>query len=114
LGLAGVVINRINGNFIEHEFRFKELEEIAADKLLPIRFPERAAVQQAQGAARPIHSWPGEAAAEISQQFDALLGVVRASMQEDVTRRSRTRGKRSSNKAPKQGWFRRNKKSTED
>lgn len=114
LALAGVVINRINGNFIEHEFRFKELEEIAGEKLLPIRFPERAAVQQAQGAARPIHSWPGEAAAEISQQFDSLLTVVRASMVEDISRRARGRGKRAANQAKRQSWLRRNKKSTED
>jgi len=112
LGLAGVVINRLNGNFTEHEYRFHELEEIAGDQLLGIRLPERAAVQQAQGAARPIHSWPGEAAAELSQQFDELLAVVRTSMDVSVNRRTRNRGKKTAGRAPKQGWFRRNKKST--
>ena len=35
--------------------------------------PDRSAVQQAQGAAVPIHQWPTAGAREIAQSFDALL-----------------------------------------
>ena len=113
LALAGVVVNRLNGNFVEHEYRFNELEDIARDKLFPIYIPERAAIQQAQGAGRPIHSWPGEAAAEISSQFDQILDLIRASMTANVSKRSRKR-RSGGPKTPKASWVQRNKKSTED
>jgi hypothetical protein len=35
--------------------------------------PERTSLQQAQGAAQPVHAWPGDAAAEMAQNFDLLL-----------------------------------------
>ena len=34
---------------------------------------ERAVLQQAQGSARPIHSWPGKPAEDVAGSFDALL-----------------------------------------
>ena len=33
-------------------------------------------MQQAQGAARPLHVWPGEGAQEMALQFDELLQTV--------------------------------------
>lgn len=38
--------------------------------------PERTSMQQAQGAARPLHVWPGEGAQEMALQFDELLQTV--------------------------------------
>ncbi|MCX8513013.1 MAG: ParA family protein, partial [Chthoniobacteraceae bacterium] len=114
LSLAGVVLNRLNSNFVEHEFRQTELQDIAGDALLPFSFPERAAIQQAQGAARPIHSWPGEAAAEISSLFDDLLSHIQESLQSAPAKRTRGRNQKAKQtEKVKQGWFRRSKK-TED
>jgi len=112
LALAGVLLNRLNDSFSEHDFRQQELSQIVADALLPIRFQERAAVQQAQGAARPIHSWPGPVAAEISAKFDELLGLIEESMKEIPQKRRRGRSAaRAKTSETKQGWFRRKKKS---
>ena len=111
LALAGVVLNRLNDNFTEHEFRQQELSQIVSDALLPVFFPERAAVQQAQGAARPIHSWPGPVAAEISANFDRLLELIQESMTEEAQKRRRGRSvSRARTKDVKQGFFRRKKK----
>jgi cellulose biosynthesis protein BcsQ len=111
LALAGVVLNRLNDNFTEHEFRQQELSQIVSDALLPVFFPERAAVQQAQGAARPIHSWPGPVAAEISANFDRLLELIQSSMTEEAQKRRRGRSvAKARSKSVKQGFFRRKKK----
>ena len=110
LALAGVVLNRVNGTFTEHEYRQNELTQLVADALLPIQFPERAAIQQAQGAARAIHSWPGEAAAEISQNFDALLTTIQASLTQEAKKSKRGRSaRRATDPSVKQGFFRRSK-----
>ncbi|MEN9715467.1 MAG: hypothetical protein RJA35_934 [Actinomycetota bacterium] len=108
LALAGVVLNRVNDSFTEHEFRQQELGQIATDALLPIYFPERAAVQQAQGAARAIHSWPGPVAAAISADFDALLELIQASLSEVAQKRRRGRtARRAPKDESKQSFFRR-------
>lgn len=111
LALAGVVLNRVNASFTEHEFRQTELASIVAESLLPVSLPERAAIQQAQGAARPIHSWPGEAAAELSETFDSLLTVVQESLKETARKTKRGRsGRKAATSEVKQGFFRRKKK----
>jgi chromosome partitioning protein len=38
--------------------------------------PERTSLQQAQGAAKPLHVWPGESAQEMARYFDQLLDRV--------------------------------------
>jgi chromosome partitioning protein len=114
LALAGVVLNRLNSNFVEHEYRQGELQDIAGDALLPFAFPERAAIQQAQGAARPIHSWPGEAAAELSTMFDDLLTHIQGTLLEAPAKRTRGRNQKAKRtEQAKQGWFRRSKKTDE-
>lgn len=111
LALAGVVLNRVNTNFVEHEFRKNELTGLVDEVLLPVTFSERAAIQQAQGAARPIHSWPGESAAEVSAQFDELLSLILLSLAEQSRKRTRGRSTRKAkDTAVKQGFFRRKNK----
>jgi cellulose biosynthesis protein BcsQ len=73
LQLLGVVVNRFRPQSHEHDYRIKELKELFGEQILMPFFEERAAVQQATGAARPIHSWPAEGAAEVARGFDWLL-----------------------------------------
>jgi len=76
---VGVLVNRFQPQSQEHQFRLNELTEMFDSNLLPVRLEERAAMQQAQGAARPIHAWPGDTAADLAKQFDAVLDLVWAS-----------------------------------
>ena len=69
----GVLINRYRSKSLEHQYRVKELKELYPSLVLPMTLPERASLQQAQGAARPVHSWPSESAEEAAQVFDQVL-----------------------------------------
>ena len=73
LKLLGVVVNRLRSQSNEHDYRLRELKEMFGDQLLMPYFEERAAIQQATGAARPIHAWPAEGAPEVAKGFDWLL-----------------------------------------
>jgi hypothetical protein len=48
------------------------------DLLLSPRIPEQANWQQIQGAAHPVHHWPGESAKTPAALFDALLANLLA------------------------------------
>ena len=89
LQLLGVVVNRFRPQSHEHDYRVKELKEMFGEQLLMPYFEERAAVQQSTGAARPIHSWPAEGAAEIAKGFDWLLAGALSEMESTPERRSR-------------------------
>ena len=65
-GALGIVVNRVRARSIEQAYRLEELQSLYGPLLLTPAIPERAALQQSQGAARPIHSWPGPAAAELA------------------------------------------------
>jgi cellulose biosynthesis protein BcsQ len=69
----GVVVNRVRPRITEHDYRLAELRELFGPLVLNPPLPDRAAIQQAQGAAVPIHSWPTAGAREIASMFDALL-----------------------------------------
>lgn len=69
----GIVVNRVRSRSIEQAFRLEELQTLYGPLVLTPPVPERAALQQAQGAAQPVHAWPGAAAAELARTFDALL-----------------------------------------
>ena len=73
LKIHGVVINRFKPMSREHQFRVNELQEKYGSRLLPQRFEEKATIQQAQGAARPIHAWTGETSLEVAKAFDGIL-----------------------------------------
>ena len=61
---------------LEHQFRIKELRDMFGPLVLSPQLPERTSLQQAQGAAKPLHMWPGESAEEMSRHFDQLLERV--------------------------------------
>ncbi|MFM5905955.1 MAG: ParA family protein [Micrococcales bacterium] len=110
LGVVGIVVNRVQPNFDEHQYRLQELSEQFPDLLMTTALNDHAAVQQAQGAARAIHSWPGTAAAELSDKFDELLSNIQDDAKNRPARRSRDRhNKFSSGKAKRASWFRRTK-----
>lgn len=76
---AGVVVNRYLEGNQEHEFRLGELKEVFGNGLLQPYFEDIPQVQQAQGAGRPIHLWPGDVAQRIASSFDHVLNQVIAS-----------------------------------
>jgi cellulose biosynthesis protein BcsQ len=69
----GILINRHRPASKEQDFRVQELGEMFPELLIPAYLEERAHLQQTQGAARPIHTWPGEGAIDIAEFFTDLL-----------------------------------------
>ncbi|MFB9775152.1 ParA family protein [Brevibacterium otitidis] len=69
----GIVVNRARLQSREHSYRIEELREMFGPLILNPPVPERTVLQQAQGSARPIHSWPGKPAAELAAAFDKIL-----------------------------------------
>lgn len=69
----GIIVNRARAQSLEHQFRIKELQDMFGPLVLSPQLPERTSLQQAQGAAKPLHMWPGESAQEMANNFDALL-----------------------------------------
>ena len=74
----GIVVNRVRPQSMEHQFRINEMREMFGELVLDPQLPERTSLQQAQGAAKPVHSWPGDTAQEMAANFDALLHLVMA------------------------------------
>ncbi len=72
----GIVVNRARTASLEHQFRIKELRDMFGPLVLSPQLPERTSLQQAQGAAQPLHVWPGESAQEMARYFDQLLDRV--------------------------------------
>ena len=77
----GVIVNRVRPQSIEHQYRILELKQMFGALVLQPELPERAALQQAQGAASPLHVWPGESAEEMALNFDLILDRVIRSVQ---------------------------------
>jgi cellulose biosynthesis protein BcsQ len=80
LETLGILINRFRPQSAESDFRVTELREKYGDRILPQVIEERTVLQQAQGAGRPIHGWPGESAIEIAAVFDRVLEFVQMSL----------------------------------
>jgi cellulose biosynthesis protein BcsQ len=96
VSMFGIVINRLRPSVAEHQYRVNELEESYGPFLLSPAFEEKSAVQQAQGAGRSIHSWPGQSAAKIAIQFDQLLDQAQESFASEDMKRLETNRKSSS------------------
>jgi cellulose biosynthesis protein BcsQ len=74
----GILVNRTRPQSMEHQFRIRELKELFGSLVLSPQLPERTSLQQAQGAAKPVHLWPGEAAQEMAGYFDQVLDQIAA------------------------------------
>ena len=72
----GILINRTQPNSMEHQFRIRELREMFGPLVLTPALPERPSLQQATGAAKPVHMWPGEASQEMAANFDQVLDRI--------------------------------------
>ncbi|MBO0596140.1 ParA family protein [Nesterenkonia sp. E16_7] len=70
---AGVVVNRARADSTEHEYRLLEMERLYKDKLMLPVLEENPFWQQIQGAAYPVHQWPGEQVKDLAKSFDQLL-----------------------------------------
>lgn len=82
----GVLVNRYRDRSPEHRYRLAELQSMFGPLVLAPPLPERSALQQSQGASSPVHRWPGAAAAEIAEAFDAHLArVLRAASRRKAT-----------------------------
>lgn len=77
----GVIVNRVRPQSTEHQYRIDELKQMFGALVLQPELPERAALQQAQGAGSPLHVWPGESAGEMALNFTLLLDRVIRSVQ---------------------------------
>jgi chromosome partitioning protein len=95
----GVLINRYIPASKEHQFRLAELEQLFGSNLLSVAIEEHSAVQQAQGAARPIHSWPGEVASNTGKSFELVLDKLFQSQSSDTSKRSTKRNSKVLNGA---------------
>lgn len=74
LAPAGIIVNRLRISLAEHRYRLAELKSTFGSLVLEPPIPERAAVQQAQGAGVPVVSWRSAGARDVTDALDALLG----------------------------------------
>ena len=70
---AGVVINRAREDFSEHSHRIDEMNELFGDLVVQPTLPDAPVMQQIQGAAWPVHKWPGEQATDLARRFSEIL-----------------------------------------
>lgn len=70
---AGVVINRAREDFSEHTHRIDEMNELFGDLVVQPTLPDAPVMQQIQGAAWPVHKWPGEQATDLARRFSEIL-----------------------------------------
>src|SRR5690625_4271384 len=70
---AGVVVNRARADSAEHEYRLLEMARLYVAKLMLPVLEENSSWQQIQGAAYPVHQWPGDQVRDMAQSFDELL-----------------------------------------
>lgn len=73
LRAAGVVVNRARPTLTEHAYRLRELAQAYGDLLFDPPLPDRAAVQQAEGAFLPVQAWRSPGAREAAEVFEDYL-----------------------------------------
>jgi cellulose biosynthesis protein BcsQ len=96
VSLFGILINRLRPSVAEHQYRVNELEELYGENLITNPIEEKSAIQQAQGAGRSIHSWPGQSAAKLAAQFDELLAQISNAFDSEDVRRIEQAGRPNS------------------
>ena len=70
---TAVVVNRVRAASTEHKYRLSEMRRMFGHRMLEPQVPETSNWQQIQGAAWPVHAWPGDTAATAARTFDELL-----------------------------------------
>ncbi len=60
---AGIIVNKLRAQSTEHKFRYDELKATYGELVLDPPFPDRAAIQQAEGACVPVQAWRSPAPA---------------------------------------------------
>jgi len=70
---TAVVVNRVRAASTEHKYRLAEMRRMFGNRMLEAQIPETSNWQQIQGAAWPVHAWPGDTAATAAKTFDELL-----------------------------------------
>lgn len=73
---AGVIVNRAREDFSEHAHRIAELNELFGDLVIEPTLPDAPVMQQIQGAAWPVHKWPGDQASDLAARFTTILNGV--------------------------------------
>ena len=70
---TAVVVNRVRAASTEHKYRLAEMRRMFGNRMLDVQVPETSNWQQIQGAAWPVHAWPGDTASTAARTFDRLL-----------------------------------------
>lgn len=83
---SALVVNRVRAASTEHKYRLAEMRRMFGSRMLDVQVPETSNWQQIQGAAWPVHSWPGDTASAAARTFDRLLNALAEA--EAPTRRS--------------------------
>jgi|SRR5690625_778529 len=73
---TAVVVNRVRAASTEHKYRLSEMRRMFGARMLDTQIPETSNWQQIQGAAWPVHAWPGDTAATAARTFDELLQAL--------------------------------------
>jgi len=73
---SAVVVNRVRAASTEHNYRMSEMRRMFGNRLLDTQVAETTNWQQIQGAAWPVHAWPGESAKSAARTFDDLLAKL--------------------------------------
>ena len=77
LRLVGILATRVRPRQPEHKYRMTELHDAFGDAVLtPI--PDRAAIQQAQGACQPVQRWKSASGRAATASFSELLTSILA------------------------------------
>jgi cellulose biosynthesis protein BcsQ len=70
---AGILVNKLRTQSVEHRFRHDELRRTYPDLVLEPPLLDRTAVQQAEGACVPVQAWRSPGAREVSDALDDHL-----------------------------------------
>jgi chromosome partitioning protein len=75
---AGVLVNKLRAQSVEHRFRYDELRQTYGGLVLEPPLPDRTAVQQAEGACVPVQAWRSPGAREVSDALEDHLETLLA------------------------------------
>src|SRR5690625_6360473 len=70
---TAVVVNRVSAASTDHRYMLAEMRRLFGNRMLDVQIPETSNWQQIQGAAWPVHAWPGDTASTAAGTFDRLL-----------------------------------------